>query len=262
MPTSGESRADFVARCRTDSATMEMLGTDEQKIAACETCYDDMQAGTPMDGKGADDADGYGMKVMSDVSIADEGKVRAIVTTFDVVDNDGEVTCSGAIPDGMKCTASAYNHDTVINKLTGMELPDAPPVAKGVIRIEGSKAVAYLDYFMETQRGREAFLTVKAMGADQAWSFAYRKMRVEQPSSEWKAKGARRMLAELGPLLDGAMEVSPVKMPGGKGTRTLGAKSADLQSATPEAVEKEPTPVDRALEVRLGRVREQIARAR
>lgn len=35
------------------------------------------------------------------------------------------------------------------------------------------------------------------------------------------------MLAELGPLLDGAMEVSPVKMPGGKGTRTLAAKEAD-----------------------------------
>lgn len=66
----------------------------------------------------------------------------------------------------MKVTGSSYSHDTVINFLTGTGLPDAPPVGKGVIRIEGAKAVAYLDYFMETQRGREAFLTVKAMGAD------------------------------------------------------------------------------------------------
>ena len=171
------------------------------------------------------DQSAYAWKALQDVTTSDEGKVRAVVATFDVVDNDGEVILAGAIPDGMKVTASSYNHDTVNNQLLGMGMPDAPPVAKGVIRIEGSKAVAYLDYFMETTRGREAFLTIKAMGRDQAWSFAYRKLAVQKPNAEWQAKGARLLLVKLGPLLDGAMECSPVKQPGGKFTQTLGTKS-------------------------------------
>ena len=176
----------------------------------------------------------FGMKAMSDVTIGDEskGEVRAIVRVLDEVDHEGEVTPSGAIPDGMKVTVSDYNHDTVMGALLGTGVPDAAPVGKGVIKIEGNKAVAHVNYFMETARGKEAFLTVKAMGADQAWSFAYRKEQVDKPSAEWQAKGARRVLTKLGPLLDGAMEVSPVKMPGGRGTATLGAKTA--ADPTPE----------------------------
>lgn len=226
-PRDGEARADFVARCMADPATQEMDGTSDQKIAACETVYDDARKSTDPE------PEDYGFKAVADVSLADEGKVRAVITTFDVVDNDGEVALSGSIPSGMKATVSFYSHDTVINMLTGSGLPDAPPVGKGRIEIEGKQAVAYLDYFMDTQRGREAFLTVKAMGADQAWSYAYRKEKVQEPDSEWRAKGARRLLAKLGPLLDGAMEVSPVKMPGGKGTRTLGAKIANREDTSP-----------------------------
>ena len=218
-PNDGEGRADYIARMRSHSAWHQMSGTDEEKASACGSAYDEARKSASVS------EDDYGFKALSDVSITDEGKVRAAICTLDVVDNDGEVTLPGSIPDGMKATVSAYNHDTVMNMLTGGDQPDAAPVGKGVIRIEGKQAVAYLDYFMETQRGREAFLTVKAMGPDQAWSYAYRKVKVDQPTDEWKAKGARRMLTQLGPLLDGAMEVSPVKMPGGKGTRTLGAKS-------------------------------------
>lgn len=202
--------------------------------------------------------DEFGMKVATEVTIPDEGKVRAVVATFDVVDHDGEVIPSGAIPDGMKVTGSAYNHDTVMGQMLGTGVPDAPPVSKGIIRVEDNKAVAYLDYFMETQRGREAFLTVKAMGSDQAWSFAYRKEQVDAPSKDWRAKGARVMLTKLGPLLDGAMEASPVKMPGGKGTQTLSAKSAEPPGdPDPEPPRPEPDP---ALELRLGRVKKLVRR--
>lgn len=196
----------------------------------------------------------FGMKALAEVSVSDEGKVRAVVATFDEVDNDREVILGGSIPDGMKITGSAYNHDTVMSHLLGMGTPDAAPVGKGVIRIEGSKAVAYLDYFMETQRGREAFLTVKAMGPDQAWSFAYKKEKVDKPDAQWQAKGAVRILSKLGPLLDGAMEVSPVKMPGGKFTGTLSAKTAD-DPASPPPPKAEP---DVALETRIQRVRRSL----
>jgi hypothetical protein len=205
--------------------------------------------------------DGYGMKALADVTMPDEGKVRAVVATFDEVDNDGEVILGGAIPDGMKITGSAYNHDTVMGKLLGTGIPDGAPVSKGNIRIEGSKAVAYLDYFMETQRGREAFLTVKAMGPDQAWSFAYHKDKVDRPSPEWKSKGAVRILSKLGPLFDGAMEVSPVKMPGGKFTGTLSAKAvADLVPEPPEAEEPSKAERDVALEMRISRVQRSLRR--
>lgn len=43
--------------------------------------------------------DGYGWKALQEVTVPDEGKVRAVVATFDVVDNDGEVTLAGSIPD-------------------------------------------------------------------------------------------------------------------------------------------------------------------
>lgn len=173
-------------------------------------------------------SEAYGVKFMGAPTITDEaqGRVQADFCTFDDVDNDGEVTLSGAIDDGMKCTVSSYNHDTVMGQMLGTGIPDQPPVGKGVIRVVGKKAVADLQYFMETQRGREAFLTVKAMGPDARWSYAFRKTQVAKPTPEWEAKGARKLLVKLGPLLDGAMEVSPVKMPAGKGTATLSVKSA------------------------------------
>lgn len=188
------------------------------------------------------------MKTVREVTVEAEGKVVAVVANMDVVDNDGEVILAGAIADGTKITGSAYNHDTVMGQMLGSGTPDAAPVAKGVIRVEGKKAVAYLDYFMETTRGKEAFLTVKAMGADQAWSFAYRQHR-EPANDEWQAKGAVAMLTKLEPLLDGAMEVSPVKMPGGKGTGTLEVKQAESIVPVPIPVER-----DQILEGRVARV--------
>lgn len=198
---------------------------------------------------------GYGMKTVPAVTLGDEskGEVVAHFATMDEVDNDGEVFPLGAIPDGMKMTVSSYNHDTVMNQLLGTPLPDQPPVGKGVVRLDGKKAVAHLTYFMETTRGREAFLTVKAMGADQAWSFAYHKEQVDRPSADWAAKGAQRMLTKIGPLLDGAMEVSPVKMPGGRSTKTLAVKQAEPPAPIPEPAPI-PIPRDPILEGRVARV--------
>ena len=231
-PKPDESRDAFVSRCMADQSTQDITGdsaetTQARRLAACERQFDDAKKSATLDGF----PESFGMKAIRDVTVGDEskGEVTAVVATFDEVDNDGEVILAGAIPDGMKVTGSFYNHDTVMGQMLGTGTPDAPPVSKGVIRVTGKQATAHLNYFMETQRGREAFLTVKAMGADQAWSFAYRKADYGQATGEWKAKGARMVLAKLGPLLDGAMEVSPVKMPGGKGTGTIGVKAADTR---------------------------------
>lgn len=161
-----------------------------------------------------------------EIKNAAAGEVTAIIATLNQVDNDGDVIPDGAIPEGMKATISSYSHDTVMGTMLGTGVPDAPPVGKGAIHIERNKAVFRGQYFMETERGKQAFLTMKAMGADQPWSFAYFKTKVDKPTDEWAAKGARRILTKLGPLPgSGAMEVSPVKMPGGVGTGTVSLKT-------------------------------------
>jgi len=251
-PEANEVRDTFVARCLDSQASKEMQGTPEQKVAACETAYDDAKKSTTRDD--------IGMKAAGAVTLGDEskGEIIAHFATLDEVDNDGEVLPAGSIPDGMKATVSTYNHDTVMGQMLGTGVPDQPPVGKGTIRIEGNKAIAYLNYFMETQRGKEAFLTVKAMGPDQKWSFAYRKEKTNPPSAEWKAKGARLMLSKIGPLLDGAIEVSPVKMPGGKSTGTMAVKQADLLSLEPEPVPPSADAV--TTELRLKRTKHLIDR--
>lgn len=197
----------------------------------------------------------FGMKALSDVTLADEGTVTALIANMDVVDNDGEVILEGAIPGG-KATVSMYNHDTVMGQMLGTGQPDAPPVGKGTISVEGKQAIFRGQYFMDTARGKEAFLTVKAMGADQAWSFAYRQ-ETAPPTAEWKALGAKRMLTRLEPLLDGAYEVSPVKQPGGKGTQTLATKQADTP---PPVVEPVQSADDVTTELRMERTKRLIDR--
>lgn len=196
----------------------------------------------------------YGMKAASDVTLADEGKVTAVVARLGIVDNDGEVILGDAFPTGeSKATVSLYSHDTVMGSMLGTGRVDAPPVGKGIISVEGNQAVFRGQYFMETARGKEAFLTVKAMGTDQAWSFAYLQ-DTAPPTAEWQAKGAKRMLTKVTPLLDGAFEVSPVKNPGGKGTGTVAVKHADPPTPEPKAE------TDVALEERIARVKRQIGR--
>lgn len=256
-PHNDEKREDFMARCMADPATKEMQGTDEQRVAACERQFDEAK-------KDADLAEVYGSKAAADVSVQDAGQVRAVIACFDEVDNDGDVILAGAIPDGMKVVGSSYNHDTVFNKISGIPAPDAPPVSKGVIRIEGNKAVAYVDYFMDTQRGLEAFKTIKAMGADAKWSFSYRyDERPTRATGTWAQKGARRVITKLGPLLDGTMEISPVKMPGNSNTGTISAKGATVDTvdqhgvdaSSPEPSVAKKSADDVTTELRLARTR-------
>lgn len=219
-PTAGESRSDFVSRCMADPATKEMQGTQEQKIAACESQFD---------AKGSTDSEIEAKALGVTPTLADQGQVEAIVATLDTVDRDCDVIPRDAFPSGAKVKMSSYDHSSINALRYGPGLPDQPPVGKGAIFIEGDKAIFRGQYFMDTIAGKEAFLTAKAMGAEQEWSFGYRKLQVDRPSSELAAKGARRVLSKLGPL-----EVSPVLLAGGVGTRTVAMKSAADESAPKE----------------------------
>lgn len=222
-PHTDESREEFVSRCMADPATKEMDGTNEQKVAACERQFDERA-------KEAELADGtYGMKAFGESTIGSDatGEVTAVIATLGEIDHDGEIIDPAAIPPGMKVFMSDYNHSAVKGQMLGTGIPDPAPVGKGAIAIEGNKAVFRGQYFLETARGKEAFLTAKAMGADARWSFAYAIQKTAKPSPELQAKGARRILTKLGSFPGNVgMEVSLVSIPGGVGTGTISLKSA------------------------------------
>src|SRR3989442_6390430 len=109
---------------------------------------------------------------------------------------------------------SAYGHDVVLD--------GAAPVGKGTINVQGDKAVFQGRFFMSTERGREAFHTVKELGPDSDWSFGFpRGVKTVEPTAEWRAKGARRVLAGIQPI-----EASPGFRGAGIGTGTVMAKGS------------------------------------
>lgn len=154
-----------------------------------------------------------------EIKDADLGEVAAVVSTFNVVDRDGDVVLPGAINDGTVVKLSAYGHDSV--------LEGKPPVGRGVLRVDGSKAVLTAKYFMTSTRAQEAFAVVKSLGTDSEWSVAWPPSSVKTApmTKEWAAKGARRLIKSFK-----VMEVSPVFQGANQFTSTLGVKSADDQA--------------------------------
>ncbi len=161
-----------------------------------------------------------------EIKDADKGEVVAVVSTMDMVDRDGDVVLSGAIKDGSVVKLSAYEHDVITE--------GKAPVGRGVISIQGKQAVMHGRYFMSTARGRDAFETVKAMGADSEWSIGFAKsVKTEPLTKEWQAKGARRLITGLD-----LYESSPVFMGANGMTATVSAKAmADPESAREDAGE-------------------------
>jgi hypothetical protein len=218
-PKPGETRDDFIPRCMQDPATQDITGTtdaeaQQRRLAAC---YRQFTAGK-MGGDGDVEAKTLGGALA--VVNAEQGEIEAIVATLDTIDRDRDIIPSDAFPTGVKVKMSVYGHSSISDLMYGTGIPDKAPVGKGAIFIENGRAVFRGKYFMTTAAGREAFNTAKEMGAEQEWSFGYRILKTAAPSDELAAKGARRILAKLGPL-----EVSPVLYAGGVGTRTVGVKT-------------------------------------
>ena len=92
-----------------------------------------------------------------------EGKVEAVFSVFNEMDSDGDVVMPNSIKSGYgdNGVAMVWAHDW------------KNPIGRGVIEQDGDKATFKGQFIMDTQAGKDAFNTVKAMGDLQQWSFGY-----------------------------------------------------------------------------------------
>lgn len=89
------------------------------------------------------------------------GHLEAVISTFGVVDGDGDVVEATAFTPGQSVPL-VWSHDW--NK----------PIGKGTIGVTDKHAIFSGRFFMDTQAGQEAYRTVKAMGDLQEYSWGFR----------------------------------------------------------------------------------------
>jgi len=146
----------------------------------------------------------------------DTGQVSAVFATLNVVDKDGDVTLPGFF--GVQDVALAWAHDR--SRLVG----------KGRISESGDHAVMNGKFFLNTYEGEQAYLTTKAMGDLQEWSYGF---YIAKGGAEHGTHNGQSVRF-LQPLDDGQpgakiAEVSPVLVGAGEGTHTVGIKSEKLR---------------------------------
>lgn len=111
------------------------------------------------------------------VTDPDDGLVRAVFSTFDVVDADGDLVTRGAFDDGAPVRIGAFGHRSWHGAL---------PLGKGRIRTTARAAVLEGRFFLDVPLAQDTFRTVKGLGELAEWSFsledvkATREMRGDQ----------------------------------------------------------------------------------
>ena len=139
-----------------------------------------------------------------------EGKVEAVFSVFNEIDSDGDVVLPNSIKSGYgeNGVAMVWAHDW------------KKPIGRGEIVSDGDKATFKGQFIMDTQEGRDAYATVKAMGDLQQWSFGYEVLDSENGSFQKDGISQNaRYLKELK-----VWEVSPVLVGANQNTYTVGVK--------------------------------------
>ena len=163
-------------------------------------------------------------KAITDPIFTDEveGKVEAVFSVFNSVDSDGDVVLPNSIKSGYgdKGVAMVWGHDW------------KDVIGRGEIVQDNDKAVFKGQFIMDTERGREAYNTVKAMGDLQQWSFGYEVLDSENGTfaKDGQAEVDVRYLKDLK-----VWEVSPVLVGANQQTHTLAVKEQQEDTTTKEA---------------------------
>ena len=139
-----------------------------------------------------------------------EGKVEAVFSVFNEVDSDGDVVQPKSMRRGYgdKGVAMVWAHDW------------KDVVGRGVIEQDDEKAVFKGQFNMTTERGKEAFNTVKEMGDLQQWSFGYEVLDSEK--GLFTKDGFEQEVRYLKDVK--VWEVSPVLVGANQNTYTLATK--------------------------------------
>lgn len=150
--------------------------------------------------------------------LGDTGQLKAVISTFDNVDRDGDVMAAKAFNNSKgKSIPMVWSHNW------------DQPIGKGVVSVTPTEAIFDGEFFLDTEKGQEAYKTVKAMGSLQEFSIGF---RIADQSLETRDTKRVRVINDLE-----LFEASPVLVGAAYGTRTLGIKSMD-----------EPVTVEKALE--------------
>ena len=145
-----------------------------------------------------------------------EGDVLVAFAKADgtTIDRDGHITEPGAFPT-KTVPISSYGHSSWPEK--GSRLPT------GLVEIgedrSSKEALAKGSFFVNTTHGRDEYLTVKALGPLQEWSYGYRVL-AGAPSKENGRRITRLKSLDV-------FELSPVLIGAGIGTRTVDIKGFD-----------------------------------
>tara|TARA_X000001382_G_scaffold107387_2_gene83060 strand:- start:1463 stop:2404 length:942 start_codon:yes stop_codon:yes gene_type:complete len=144
------------------------------------------------------------------IELKEDGDTRyieAVFSLFDTIDSDNDVTKANALRSGYtgNKVPLVWNHDW--SKVIG----------RGVIETDNQKAV-FKGYFLNTEAGKEAYETVKAMQDMQQFSYGFQVMKSEK-ASHIDSKGEEvpvRVLQdvkvwEVSPVLVGAQQNSFVQ---------------------------------------------------
>ena len=140
-----------------------------------------------------------------------DGNVRAVIATLGQIDRHSDIILPGFIGD--QATRMVWHHDA------------HRPVGRGRVFETDSEVHFEGQFFTHLDSGREAYELVKAMGDLQEWSFGFYVRDGAAQASDVDGKS----VTLLKPLADGpgaeVVEVSPVMVGAGVGTRTLALKS-------------------------------------
>lgn len=159
-----------------------------------------------------------------DLSLSEDGSVTVAFAVLgdpsdqkaEDIDKDGDVSLVGSIP-VKDVPISAYGHTSWPER--GARLP----VGLGTLseqKGKGGRPLGVLSgrFLTDTTDGRDTYLTVKALGSLQEWSFGY---AAESSRGTWAGQPAN-----LNKRYD-VYEVSPVLIGAGNGTYTMAVKTAE-----------------------------------
>lgn len=139
------------------------------------------------------------------------GTFTAKIAQLNIIDKDGDVTLTGAFPEGKQILISSYMHGSWMGEL---------PVGKGVIRVVGDDVFVDGEFYLNTDSGKQHYETIKNAPELTEWSYGFKVLEREE-NSEWnKNPQVWRVLKRVDPF-----EASPVLLGAGIDTRTVAIKS-------------------------------------